>query len=73
MGKIRKFFEQPHRSLAKAITFRALVIITNGSLVYIITRRIDLTSGVVLLQAVVNTLLYIIHERAWNRIHWGKQ
>lgn len=22
---------------------------------------------------IVNSVLYIIHERAWNRIEWGRQ
>ena len=72
MRKIIKFFERPHRSLTKAITFRILIIITNGLLVFLLTHRIDLTASVIGFQTLVNTILYVVHERVWNQIHWGK-
>lgn len=72
MKKITRFFERPHRSLVKALTFRIMVIVTNGIIIYAITKRLDLTSGVIIVQTILNTILYIIHERIWNFIHWGK-
>lgn len=72
MKKITGFLEKPHRSLVKAITFRLVIVFTNVILVYLLTKRHDLTSGVVISQTILNTLIYIAHERVWNRIHWGK-
>lgn len=72
MKKLFRFFERPHRSIAKALTFRILVIIINGILVFAITKRFDITSGVVAAQTIINTIIYVIHERVWNYIQWGK-
>lgn len=56
------------RSLIKAATFRIVVVVINTFVVYIITKRIDLTLGVIIFSNVTSTILYFFHERIWNRI-----
>jgi len=60
------------RSLVKAITFRMLIIIADTVVIYAITKRVDITTSVVIISNISSTLLYFLHERAWNNIHWGK-
>lgn len=60
------------RSVAKALTFRILVIISNGILVYLLTGEVKLVLSVVTLTTVINTLLYFLHERIWNKVDWGR-
>ncbi|OGG20232.1 hypothetical protein A3D03_03320 [Candidatus Gottesmanbacteria bacterium RIFCSPHIGHO2_02_FULL_40_13] len=67
-----RFYELFHRSIVKAITFRLMILIADGIIIYLITRRYDLTLGVVLFSNISSTIIYIIHERIWNEVHWGK-
>ncbi len=67
-----KHFEHAKRSLAKTITYRLLIIVATFVVVYIMTGDIDATTHITVVTSIVNTVLYFIHERIWNRIHWGK-
>ena len=69
---IARFYEKTSRSIVKAITFRLVIIITNGIIVLIVTKNYTATAGVIVLSSITSTLLYLIHERLWNHIHWGK-
>lgn len=69
---MRKFQEQIKRSLLKTITFRLLIVITDAIIVYIITRSIDLTIGIVLLSNILRTILFFFHERLWDSLSWGR-
>lgn len=60
------------RSIVKTVGYRLLLIISNGIVIYLVTKRIDITLGVSLLTAVLNTIIYYFYERFWNKIRWGK-
>ena len=66
-----KFSEQNKRSILKAITFRILIVVADIVVVFWITGSYALTLGVVVVSNVTSTLLYYLHERAWNQVHWG--
>lgn len=67
-----RFYEHHKRSLAKAISFRLLVLTIDFSVIILITKRYDLALGVVLISSLFHTILYFIHERIWNNIYWGR-
>lgn len=67
-----KFYENIRRSIFKAITFRILILIADGLIIFAITRRYDITLGVIIFSNLSSTIIYIIHERLWNHVHWGK-
>lgn len=67
-----KFHEHLKRSITKAITFRLLILISDGIIIYAITHRYDVTLGVIFFSNFASTILYVVHERLWNNIHWGK-
>ena len=69
---MKHFHETVLRSVSKAITFRILVIILDFGVIYWFTRRVDLTLGVIFLSNFSSTIAYFLHERLWNKIHWGK-
>lgn len=68
-----KFHEHVGRSIVKAITFRLLVLLFDGMIIFALTRRYDVTLGVVLLFNVIHMVVYFGHERLWNSVHWGKK
>jgi uncharacterized membrane protein len=43
------------------------------TIVYLFTGKEMVTLGVGLADVLAKISFYYLHERAWNRIHWGKQ
>ncbi len=67
------FHENHSRSIIKTITYRLLIIVSNAIIIYLMTGDISLSASFIGVTSVVSTLLYFIHERMWNGIHWGKK
>lgn len=68
-----KFHERVSRSLVKSLTFRCVVIISDFFVIFFITHKYALTIGVVIATNSSSMVLYFLHERMWNVIHWGKE
>ena len=60
--------EKHSRSVIKAISYRILSISVDTLFVYLITQKIELTLGIVLITNTYSTFLYYMHERIWNRL-----
>lgn len=71
--KMPSFHETVFRSIAKAATFRILAIMLDSAIIYLITRRLDFTASIVILSNFSSTIAYLLHERAWNWIGYGKK
>jgi uncharacterized membrane protein len=67
-----KFYEKFPRSIAKVVSWRILVTITNFLGGWLASGNPWVGLGVVSFALVVNSILYFFHERAWNRADWGK-
>ena len=65
--------ETTGRSLAKTLTWRITGSSSTFAIAYLITGSIGASSGIAVVQMAVNTVLYLIHERAWSRIGWGRR
>jgi len=61
------------RSLVKAVTYRAVIIVLDFSVIYLLTGRVDIALGFMVISNIYTTAAYIIHERIWNRIRWGTE
>ena len=59
------------RALVKTITYRAVIIVLDLSVVYLLTRRVDVALGFMVISNIYTTVAYFVHERIWNKIHWG--
>jgi len=59
------------RSIAKAISWRAIATITTMVLVYIFTGSLELTASIGALDVSLKLVFYYLHERGWEKIHWG--
>ena len=68
-----KFYERFPRSVAKVISWRVLVTITNFFGGWMASGNPWVGLGVVSFALVVNSILYFFHERVWNRSDWGKE
>ena len=68
-----KFYERFPRSVAKVVSWRVLVTITNFFGGWLASGNPWVGLGVVSFALVVNSILYFFHERVWNRSDWGKE
>ena len=64
--------EKIPRSVAKVITWRILVTITNFLGGWLASGNPWVGLGVVSFALVVNSILYFFHERIWNRTDWDR-
>lgn len=60
------------RSLAKTISWRALVILLDMTVLFVITGSMVISSFAVISLNVIKTLTYYFHERFWERFKWGR-
>ena len=67
------FREHVNRSLVKALTFRLAILTADSVIIYAITHRLDVALTVMVLSNLSSTILYILHERVWDKIDWGKR
>jgi len=60
------------RSGAKAVTWRVIATTTTMSLVYFFTGELDLSLGVGFFDVLLKLAFYFLHERAWERVWYGR-
>ena len=60
------------RSLAKAVSYRLSSSILTGLVVFLLTGELILSLGVWVIDVLIKTIWYYLHERIWNRTRWGK-
>ena len=64
--------EKPLRSIMKGISWRVIASVTTIVLVYLFTRSFTLSLEVGAIEVVAKLTFYYLHERAWNKVRWGK-
>lgn len=64
--------ESTKRSIAKTISWRITGSLATFLISYMILGNISVSGTIAIIQLTFNTLLYFVHERIWNKIHWGK-
>lgn len=66
------YVDHHKRSVSKAITFRALIVVTDIFVIFAVTRKVSQTLALIAYTNLAGTVLYYIHERLWNRVRWGR-
>ena len=59
------------RSLVKALTYRVVIVCLDFLVVYILTHKVEVALGFMIVSNVYTTLAYFLHERIWAGIRWG--
>jgi uncharacterized membrane protein len=60
------------RSLTKTISWRVTGSSATFLIAYLLTGDFAVAGTIGVVQMVSNTILYFVHERAWNKVNWGK-
>lgn len=64
--------EKAYRSLAKTISWRTLGTLDTIVISYFITGNLKMAASIGSIELVTKMILYYFHERAWNKISFGK-
>lgn len=65
--------ETHSRTVIKAVSWRIVATLTTMTIVYIFTKKFLLSLGVGLVEVIAKITFYYLHERAWNKVSWGKK
>jgi len=68
-----EFKEHWTRSLTKAVTYRIVILVLDFTSIYLLTGRVEVALGFMLLSNIYTSIAYYFHERIWNRTNWGKK
>ena len=66
------YYDHHKRSIAKTIGFFAILVIADWIVIYTITDQTFITFKIIIFSNLVSAVIYFFHERAWNRVHWGR-
>jgi uncharacterized membrane protein len=64
--------DRHRRTWAKVITWRMLMLITNTLIGWAVTGNIAAGLAIGASTLIVNSVIYILHERLWNHFRWGQ-
>ena len=65
--------ETSARSLVKTISWRIAGSSATFGISYFILGDITISGTIATIQLTFNTVLYYLHERAWDHIAWGRK
>ena len=65
--------ETTARSVVKTISWRITGSGATFAISYAVLGDITVSGTIAVIQLTFNTLLYFVHERAWNLITWGRR
>jgi uncharacterized membrane protein len=65
--------ERHVRTVLKTLSWRIFASVSTMILVYFFTSNLVISASVSLLELVVKTVIYYLHERLWNRITFGRE
>ena len=64
--------EKPYRSVVKAISWRTVGTIDTIIVSYFITGNLVMAASIGTIEVITKMALYYFHERAWNKLPFGK-
>jgi uncharacterized membrane protein len=65
--------EKHARTIFKTLSWRILASSTTLLLVYFFTENVVISASVCIIEIVVKTLIYYIHERIWDKTNFGRK
>ncbi|PWR03269.1 hypothetical protein DKT77_07325 [Meridianimarinicoccus roseus] len=64
--------ESPKRTVVKALTWQALGLVVMTAIGFVVTGSVGAGGSIAVTGALSGLLFYVLHERVWARIGWGR-
>jgi uncharacterized membrane protein len=61
------------RSVVKAISYRVIIVSLDFGAIYLLTGKVEIALGFMVVSNIYTTVGYFLHERLWAGIGWGMQ
>jgi len=65
--------ENHRRSIIKAVTWRIIALTVTSVVVFLFTQETVLAVEIGLIDSLIKLFTYYAHERAWNKIRFGRE
>jgi uncharacterized membrane protein len=72
-GDTIMFVDSQPRTISKSVTWRALITVNNFMIPYLTTGSWQTALAFLTVATLLNVVVYYVHERAWNKVSWGKK
>ncbi len=60
------------RTIVKTVSYRVFILILDFTTIYLLTGKVKVAVGFMIVSNLYTTVSYFFHERIWDRIKWGK-
>jgi len=64
--------ESPTRTIAKAVSWQLLGLLSMTLIGYLFTGSVAAAGSLAVVTTIIGAVCYVLHERLWNRIAWGR-
>lgn len=64
--------ETPKRTFAKAVSWQLLGLLSMAVIGWFFTGSLAAAGSMAAVTAICGSVCYVLHERVWNRIAWGR-
>lgn len=65
--------ESTRRSIVKAVSYRIVGTLTTTGIVMAVVGKMEVAAAIGLTDTVFKIIVYVLHERAWNKITYGRE
>jgi len=65
--------DREYRSLSKAISWRIAAVFITFFISFIVTGKLIVATSIGLIDSLVKVFVYYFHERAWEKIRFGRK
>ena len=69
---MNSMFETRRRSVVKALSWRTLAGIITACVALAMTGQLEFAAKIGIIDTAVKLVIYFVHERAWNKINYGR-
>ena len=72
MKRKQNGYDTHQRSVIKSLIFRVIVVISDTTVIYLLTHKVSQTISLTIITNLASMTLYYLYERVWNQIKWGR-
>lgn len=65
--------ESPTRTIAKAVSWQTLGLFSMAVIGFFFTGSLTAAGSLAVVTTGCGAVCYVLHERVWNRISWGRR
>ena len=61
------------RTIAKSVTWQLIGLLSMTVVGYVFTQSFAASGGIAITSAISGLIAYVLHEKLWSRVAWGRR